>query len=169
MPTLDEVISLPTLPAEVQDVRSIIENFVQSLIEDNYGDSYNVVKYYKTANQELYMDCVNQLQSGVPAVLIRTRRDSTEEANPEEFADNVTTTLELIYASPVGIEKRIPNVDRYAYVMQYLCRELLRSNMIKTINNNRRRPFVYVNSRDVYRDEDIDIMVSEFNINYILT
>lgn len=164
-----EPISLPLLPNDVQDVRSFIENHVRDLIATNYGNAYNVIKYYNTANQQLYVDCVNQIQSGVPAVLLRTRRDNTEEANPAEHADDITTTLEIIYASPVGIEKRIPNVDRYSYVMHYLCRELLRANPIMGIKNNRRRPYILVNNRDVFRDTDIDIIAAEYNINYIIT
>lgn len=160
-------ISLPTLPEGVVDARSFAENFIIELLRKNYGGSFNVEKYYKTANQEIYTDLSNQVQSGVPCIMVRSNREDTELANPAELADDKTIRIEILFSVPVAIEKRIKNVDRYTYTMNYLCRELLRDNPLIGLPKNRRRPFVYLGNRDIFRDDDLDILLAEYNVNYI--
>lgn len=162
-------ISLPTLPADVQDVRSVIEDFIIDLFKANYSDSFMIEKYFETPNEMLYNDCVKRVQSGVPNILVRTRSEQAGDFNPHERGDDLTANIEIIFAVPVKIEKNIPNVDRYAYTMHYLTRELLRNNRIQGIRRMVSRPFVLVNNRDVFRNEKIDIIIAEYNVNYIVT
>lgn len=160
-------INLPLLPNDVQDTRSYIENWVLDKITEEYGRHYEVNKYYETANEMLYNDIINALQSGVPNVFIRSRREETNAFNPVEKGDELNCTIEIIFASSVKIEKSIRNVDRYVYVMNYLIREVLRANPVSGIHRNRKRPFIYINNRDIFRNKEVDIIIAEYNVNYI--
>jgi len=159
-------IYLPTLSSDQNDYRSIIENDVLSILESVAQDNIKVQKYYKTANEQIYTDCMNIVQS-VPGWLFRTKKVDSENYTPNEKVDSLTARIEVINAVPVRLEKGVHNVDRYAYTMDVLCREALRDNPIKTLPRNRRRPYIYLGNRDIFRDDDIDILLSEFNVEFI--
>lgn len=162
------MIILPTLPESTVEPRTAIENHVLDKLKDEYGKVFNITKYYKTANEEIYDDCKKMVQGGVPNWLIRTRRIDTDEISPMEVSDWHITRLEIISVCTVGIEKNIENVDRYVYVMHELSREILRrsENRIK-LPRNTKRPFYFVGSRDIFRNDDLDIILSEYNVTYI--
>lgn len=161
-------ITLPTLDDEgIFNHRDYIEDFVIDLLLDSYGNSFTVRKYYKTANQDIYEDCNNQVASGAPIFLVRTRREDSEDANAEELVDNIFSRLEVIMACSVHLEKSHINISRYTYHMNGFLRKLLRENFVKGLPLNRRRPFIYLGNRDIYRDDDLDILLAEYNINYI--
>lgn len=160
-------IDLPSLSEDHNDHRGLIENHVKEVIEGIAEDNILVKKYYKSANEQIYVDCLNLIQSGVPAWLLRTTKVETSQYNPAEKGDSDTGRVEIINAVPVSIEKGIRNVDRYAYTMEVLVREALRSNPVESLPRNTRRPFVYLGNRDIFRDDDIDIILSEFNVEYV--
>lgn len=160
-------ITLPVLGEDRFNYRDFVENFIVELLLNEFPNTFTVQKYYKTANVEIYQDCSNKVQSGVPVYFIRTTREQTEEANPEELADNVTCSIEVIIACSTHIEKGIKNVNRYVYTMDRLLRNLLRGNFLTGIPRNRRRPFVYLGNRSIFRDDDLDILLAEYNVNYI--
>lgn len=167
MPTVPNI-NLPELSALDNDHRSTIENHVLGLLNTVAGDDIFSKKYYKSANEQIYEDCLNRVNGGVPAWLLRTTSIETNEYSPVEKGDNNVASLEVIHAVNVQVEKNVYNVDRYAYTMEVLVRELLRANPIKELPHpNRRRPYIYLGCRDIYRDDEVDIVISEFNVDYI--
>lgn len=167
MPTPNPI-QLPTLDSDHYDQRSIIENHIVENLLDRVGRNLKVKKYYNTANEQIYEDALNLIQSGVPGYFIRTTKEDTDDANPNERMDDMTSSIEIICVSPVGIEKNVQNVDRYCYTMIGVAREVLRENLIYDLPNNNRRPFVYTGNRDIFRDDDVDIVLAEFNVQYVV-
>lgn len=161
-------ISIPTLPLNVTNFRQEIEDHIVDLLGKEYSDVFTIEKYYETANRSIYEDSTNLISSGVPAYMIRTKGENIEIANGEDLLDDVTSNIEVLIVAPVGIEKNIKNVSRYVYTMNYLLRELLRSNPITGLPKNRRRPFLYAGNRDIFRDKDIDIILATYQVDYVI-
>lgn len=165
---IDPHIELPTIPESEYNHRQIIEDHVVDVLSGEFGSNIRVQKYYETDNRGLFEDCKNMIQSGVPNWLIRTRRVDTDDINPVELVDAKTARLEVLSVVPVSVEKGVYNTGRYVYVMDVLCRELLRKkdNRIK-LPHNTAKPFVYLGNRDIFRDKEMDILLSEYNIEYV--
>lgn len=160
-------LTLPKLNDDEDDHRSLIENFVRENLLDRVDGALTVEKYYKSANEEIYNDCMTMVKSGIPGWFLRTTQIDTNEFSPEGQGDYNTCTIEIINVAPVMIEKELKNIDRYTYTMAVIARESLRNSFIKNLPNNRRRNFDYLGQRDIFRDDEVDIVLSEFNIDFV--
>lgn len=165
----DSNLTLPTLNEDEgeDDHRTVIEDFVRKNLLDRVDNKLTVEKYYKSANEEIYDDCLTMVKSGVPGWFLRTTQIDTNEFNPEAKGDYNSCTVEIINVAPVMIEKELKNVDRYTYTMAVIARETLRRNYLKDLPNNRRRPFDYIGQRDIFRNDKVDIVLSEFNLDFV--
>lgn len=163
---MGQQINIPDTGQE-DDHRSIIENRVMSILKEVGGDNINVRKYYHTDNEKIFQDCNTLVQSGVPGWFLRTTQVDAGAFAPNQSGDYNTADLEILNVAPVALEKSKHNVDRYSYTMAVLCREALRENKVFKLPNNRRRPFGYIGQRDIYRDNDMDIVLSEFQLEYV--
>lgn len=158
-------ISYPPVEAGLQDYSSIIESHIVDSIKDKYKDSYNVIKYYKTDNAEIYDDFVNKISIGIPFLGVRCPEETTDEFSLMEDSNLIEVSVEILIAISNTVSKDLYPKTRYANIVKTNVLNILRKNRVK-LNKNQAMPIKFLSYRVLFNNSELDLSLLTVSTKY---
>lgn len=148
------------------DYDSLIENHVRDVVQEVYGNEIEVEINHTQANQQIYEDLENKLQTQAYACYIRSDAVTYDSSSATNKLYRVDNNISVIIAADVNAEKRgSKNISRLnKKIARVISKKLAKNNLIISgeICHFRKKTI-----RTIFNDNKIDICFLDLSIEYM--